>query len=107
MTLLFPLSFLSIFLSSALLALHQEKKVLVLSATSTGISLLASYALIPPFGAYGAVYARVFSSVCRVGILIWYLWRLFAQAVPLVAHRNGSGAQHRRHTFEGTVPDLY
>jgi len=107
MALLFPLSFLSIFLSSALLALHQEKKVLVLSATGTGISLLASYALIPPFGAYGAVYARVFSSVCLVGMLIWYLWRLFAQPVPPVAHRHGSGAQHRRHTFEGTVPDLY
>ncbi len=107
MTLLFPLSFLIIFLSSALLALHQEKKILVVSATGTGINVLASYALIPPFGAYGAVFARVFSSVFRLGTFIWYFWRLSAQSVPLAAHRHGSSAQHRLHTSEGKVPDLY
>lgn len=88
LTLLFPLSFLHLFLSSTLQALHQETKALGALAIGTGVSFLANCALIPPFGAYGAVYARVLSALIQLGILTWYLWHLFAQTEPLAARRH-------------------
>ena len=82
---LFPLSFLWLFLSSALQALHQEKKVLRALAVGAGISFFTNWALISLFGVYGAVYARVLSALIQAGLLSWYLWRLFRQYEFLVA----------------------
>ena len=82
---LFPLSFLWLFLSSALQALHQEKKVLRALAVGAGISFFTNWALIPLFGVYGAVYARMLSALIQAGLLSWYLWRLFRQHEFLVA----------------------
>ncbi len=79
LTLLFPLSFLNIFLSVTLQALYQEKKVLRSLAIGTGTSVLANCVLIPLVGVYGAVYARILSALIRVGILTWYLRHLFSQ----------------------------
>jgi O-antigen/teichoic acid export membrane protein len=87
LTLLFPLSFLNLFLSSILQALHQESKVLRALAICTGAGIVANCALIPLFGAYGAVYARILSALIRLGILIWYLRHLFSQPESPTARR--------------------
>lgn len=79
MSLLFPLGFLYPFLSSLLQGLYQEARVLRVVTFSMGVSLLAYGSLIPLFGAYGAVCARMLSYVVGIGILSWYLWRLWTQ----------------------------
>jgi PST family polysaccharide transporter len=80
LTLLLPLSFLYLFLSTALQALHHEARALKASALGTGMNILANCALIPLFGAYGVIYARLLATLCQVGVLGWHLCRLFAQA---------------------------
>ena len=47
LTLLFPLGFLSLFLSTVLPAVHQEDKVLAASAIGIGVNVLANCAFIP------------------------------------------------------------
>ena len=95
----FPLTFLSVFLSSTLQALQQETKALAALAVSTGTGFLATCALIPLFGADGAAYARVFSALIQVGLLTRYLWHLFSQ--PLLSPHDRSRVEahfpHRAH----------
>jgi O-antigen/teichoic acid export membrane protein len=83
----FPLTFLGLFLSSALQALHQETKAVAASAVSTGAGFLATCALIPVLGADGAACARVFSALIQVGLLSRYLWHLFLQPTPSLRDR--------------------
>jgi len=82
MALLFPLSFLHPFLSSILQGLYQEARVLRVVIFSVGVSFLAHGTLIPLFGAYGAIYARLLSDAVGIGILGWCLWRLYKQKSP-------------------------
>jgi len=95
----FPLTFLCLFLSSSLQALHQETNALAALAIGTGIGFLATCALIPLFGADGAAYARVFSALIQLGLLTPYLWHLFSQSAP--SPRDSSRAEahfpHRAH----------
>jgi O-antigen/teichoic acid export membrane protein len=90
LTLVFPLSFLQLFLSSALQALHQETKALGAAAISTGVSLLANCTLIPFWGAYGVVGVRVLSTVLELGMLVWHVRRLWVRTTPLGAQRLAS-----------------
>ncbi len=87
LTLLIPLSFLNIFLSSTLQALYQETKALRALAIGTGASILTNCALIPLIGVYGAVWTKLLSALIQLGILIWYLRPLFDQAEPPAAGR--------------------
>ena len=90
LTLLFPLSFLQLFLSSALQALHQETKALGAAAISTGVSLLANCTLIPFWGAYGVVAVRVLSTLLELAVLVWQVRRLWLRTTPLGAQRLAS-----------------
>lgn len=83
-----PLSFLNLFLSSALQALHHEGRALGILSIGTGAGLSANFILIPLWGAYGAVYAYIFSALVQLGLLAWYFRHLSAQplsAQPLSA----------------------
>lgn len=82
LTLLFPLSFLSQFLSSALQALHQESNSLRALAVGAGVGILASGTLIPLMGASGAVVARLAAVLIQLGILIWLVRARFRQPEP-------------------------
>ena len=88
----FPLTFLAVFFSSSLQALHQETKALAALAVSTGSGFLAACALIPLLGAEGAAYARVFSALIQVGWLSRYLWHLFSQPISSAPDRGGMEA---------------
>ena len=85
LTLLFPLSFLSLFLSSTLQALYQEARVVRAFIVVPVTNVLANCALIPYFGAYGAAYAQILSTLLLLGILSGYLWKLFKQPVASVS----------------------
>ncbi len=88
LTFALPLSFLNLFLSSALQALHHERRALGILSIGTGAGLSANFILIPLWGAYGAVYAYIFSALVQLGLLAWYFRHLFAQplsAQPLSA----------------------
>jgi O-antigen/teichoic acid export membrane protein len=88
LALLLPLTFLCLFLTSTLQALHQETKALAALAVSTGTGFLATCAFIPLLGANGAAYARVFSALLQLAMLTRYLWHLFLQP-PLSSHDSG------------------
>jgi O-antigen/teichoic acid export membrane protein len=92
----FPLTFLCLFLSSTLQALHQETKALVALAVGTGTGFLASCALIPLIGADGAAYARVFSALIQLVLLTRYLWHLFSQPASS-PHHNSRAEAHFHH----------
>jgi O-antigen/teichoic acid export membrane protein len=77
---LLPLRFLEIPMTSALQAVHQERKVLRILGVGTGVSLALGLVLIPASGADGAVRAQVFSSALRVGMLGWCLRGLLRSA---------------------------
>ena len=78
LTLLFPLGFLSLFLSTVLPAVHQEDKVLVASASGVGANILANCAFIPLWGAYGTVAAVVLATLIELSVLTWYAGHLLA-----------------------------
>jgi O-antigen/teichoic acid export membrane protein len=78
LTLLFPLGFLSLFLSTVLPAVHQEDKVLAASAIGIGANVLANCAFIPLWGACGTVAAVVLATLIELGVLTWHCGRLFA-----------------------------
>ena len=78
LTLLFPLGFLSLFLSTVLPAVHQEDKVLVASAIGIGANILANCAFIPLWGACGAVSAVLLATLIELSALTWYFGHLFA-----------------------------
>jgi O-antigen/teichoic acid export membrane protein len=88
----FPLTFLAVFFSTSLQALHQETKALAALAVSTGSGFIAACALIPFLGAEGAAYARVFSALIQVGWLSRYLWHLFSQPISSAPDRGGMEA---------------
>jgi O-antigen/teichoic acid export membrane protein len=91
LALLFPLTFLNLFLAATLQALHQETKTLAALAVGTGMGFLANGALIPLFGADGAAYARVLSALIQLGLLIRCLWPLVMQQAPLTARQQERG----------------
>jgi O-antigen/teichoic acid export membrane protein len=78
LTLLFPLGFLSLFLSTVLPAVHQENKVLVASAIGIGTNILANCAFIPLWGACGTVSAVVLATLIELSVLTWHFGHLFA-----------------------------
>ena len=91
LTLLFPLGFLSLFLSTVLPAVHQEDKVLAASAIGIGVNVLANCAFIPLWGACGTVSAVVLATLIELGVLTWHVGHLFAMP-PVTAQqhaRNG------------------
>jgi O-antigen/teichoic acid export membrane protein len=65
---IFPVQFLTLFLSIALQALRQEKKALTAQAVSTAASVLLNGTLIPRFSVHGAIAARLLSSFLQ---LLW------------------------------------
>ena len=77
---LVPLWFLEIQMTSALQAVHQEKKVLRTLGLGTGASLVLGLALIPAFGAHGAVQAQILSTALRAGTMGWCLRGLLRSA---------------------------
>lgn len=73
LTFIFPVQFLTLFLSIALQALRQEKKALTAQAVSTTASVLLNATLIPMFSAYGAIAARLISSLLQLILLGGFL----------------------------------
>jgi O-antigen/teichoic acid export membrane protein len=93
MAFLFPITFLRLLCSSALLALSYETRVLQVSALGVGTNLLANGALIPVYGVYGAVYARLASELLECGIFAGYLWHFMSLTDSLAAEKSpGSDA---------------
>ena len=87
MAFLFPVTFLRLLCSSALLALSREARVLQISALGVGLNLLANGALIPAYGAHGAVYARLASESVELGIFAGCLWHFMSLTDNLAAGR--------------------
>jgi O-antigen/teichoic acid export membrane protein len=88
MAFLFPITFLRLLCSSTLLALSYETRVLQISALGVGINLLVNSALIPVYGVYGAVYARLVSESVELGIFAGYLWHFMSLTDSLTAEKS-------------------
>ncbi len=69
----FPLGFLSLFLSLVLQALYQEAHVLRTLFLVTVVNLGANLVLVPRYGAVGAAYAQIVSTGLQLAILSWRL----------------------------------
>jgi len=82
LTLLFPLSFVQLFLALALQALHHESKALRASAIATGVNVLANGVLLPRWGVYGVAYAGILSTALLLGMLLWHVRCLLQPGVP-------------------------
>jgi O-antigen/teichoic acid export membrane protein len=97
LTLLFPLQFLALFLSSTLQALYQEARVTRALILAIGTSLLLDCLLIPRFGAAGVVGALLLSTSVHLIALAGHLRHLLATAslgAAPVSHGGATG--HRR-----------
>jgi O-antigen/teichoic acid export membrane protein len=70
---IFPLQFLTLFLSIALQALRQEKKALTAQAVGTAASVCLNGTFIPMFSVYGAIAARLLSSLLQLILLGGFL----------------------------------
>ncbi len=79
LTILFPLGFLNVFLSTTLQALHCEKQALRALVLAMATMFIAACALIPFIGAYGAVHAAILAALVQLGILLWFLRRIFGR----------------------------
>jgi O-antigen/teichoic acid export membrane protein len=82
LTLLFPIQFLSFFLTLSLQALRGEKQALFAQAVGTALSVLLNFVLIPMLSVYGAIIAKLLSSFLQLLLLSTYLLRLKLFAAP-------------------------
>ncbi len=80
LALLFPLTFMNVFLTSTMQGLHAETKALELAAVCAGIGLAASCVLIFQFGVIGAVYAQIVSALVQASMQGSWVWRRMTQA---------------------------
>lgn len=81
-SLVFPIGFLRFFFSSALQALHQERKALTAAAIASVVSVLANCAAIPVWGVFGVAGVRVLSNLLELTVLFWYLRRMWIHTTP-------------------------
>lgn len=79
LTFIFPVQFLTLFLSIALQALRQEKKTLTAQAVSTAVSVILNGTLIPMFSVHGAIAARLLSSLLQLILLGGLLRQMIIQ----------------------------
>jgi peptidoglycan biosynthesis protein MviN/MurJ (putative lipid II flippase) len=68
---LFPVSFLALFLALVLQALYQEARVLRVLLVITSTNVLLNLMLIPALGAKGAVLSQMLSSALQLAVLAW------------------------------------
>ena len=77
---LFPLAFLYHFASGTLQALSREQQAVRVAAVTVTVSVLTGAGLIPLYGVYGVVAARLFSEFIGVVLLTRTLWPLLSGA---------------------------
>jgi len=86
MTILFPLRFPAIFLTSALQALRCEKRAMMAQAAATTTSVVLNVLLIPMFSIQGAIAANIASAGVQFLLVVIFSWRVISHAVPADAH---------------------
>jgi O-antigen/teichoic acid export membrane protein len=82
---LFPLSFVTPLLSSVLQGMYQERRLVRAAVLVVGTSVLLNAALIPRWGAEGAIYAQIATTLIQLGIQIRFLAPLWKRATLQIA----------------------
>jgi O-antigen/teichoic acid export membrane protein len=93
---LFPLAFLYHFASGMLQALSREQQAVRIAAVTVTIGVLAGGGLIPLYGVYGAVAARLLSEFIGVALLTRALWPLLSEAQKV-----GERLKEKRDKWDG------